>query len=83
MHAHYGRVNQCLFGAPLLRFQPLDGAQANREVALDASQSGEARFGARAGTVALEQLSLLQVRKAGLVRINDRDVMRMSLTNPL
>jgi hypothetical protein len=47
----------------VLRFQCLDGAQAHREAALHASQSGEARIGGIAGPVAVEQFSILSVRR--------------------
>jgi len=40
------------------------GAQADREVALYSSQPGEARAGKQAGTLGLEQLSRLCVRRA-------------------
>ena len=51
-------------GASLLRLQCLDRAQAHREAALHASQSREARLGARAGSVALEQLPFLCLRRS-------------------
>lgn len=46
----------------ILRFQCLDGEEANREASIHPSESGEARIGDFPGTVALEQLSLLPVR---------------------
>ena len=47
----------------VLRFQSLDGTQAHREAALHASQPSEARIGSIAGTVAVEQFSILSVRR--------------------
>ncbi len=49
----------------LLRFQCLDGEEANRKAALHPSQSGSARTGAVAGTMAVEQFSLVLLRRGG------------------
>src|ERR1700719_5129141 len=53
-----GRLRARL-AAALLRFQRMEGAQADREAALYAPESGGARVGARTGAVAVEQLSEL------------------------
>src|SRR5271156_4658152 len=43
----------------------MERGQAGREVALHASQSGEARAGTGTGAVGLEQFPMLSVRRAG------------------
>lgn len=50
---------------PLLRLQRAHGAQAQGEIALYASESGEAGLGAGSRAVALEQLSELCFRRTG------------------
>jgi hypothetical protein len=46
---------------PLLRFQRLDGREADRETPIHPSKSGQARIGYLTRTVAVEQLSLVFV----------------------
>ena len=51
-----------ILATALLRFQLVERGQAGREVALHASQSGEARSGGESGGLGVEQFSSLRVR---------------------
>ena len=57
--------------ATVLRFQPMERAQAEREAALHAPQSGEARVGERAGLWAWSSFRWYACAEAGVVKVND------------
>jgi Novel toxin 10 len=58
-------TGSCFLAAAVLRFQCLSPAQARGEVALHASQPGEAETGIVARAMALEQLPSLFVKRKG------------------
>jgi hypothetical protein len=60
-----GSVAAACMAGSLLRLQRLDRAQANRETALHASQSGKTQTGAGTAAVAVEQFSGLSLRPDG------------------
>src|ERR1700693_3210298 len=54
-----------LLDGEVLRFQCLDGEEANREASLHSPQPGSAGTGGLAGTVAVEQFPLVFLRRTG------------------